>query len=250
MKERVVAVIEARMGSTRLPGKSMMPVGDAPLVGQVLRRVQAARCLDDVVVATSTLPADDVLAEYVTNAGVKCFRGSETDVLSRILGAARSAAATVHVQCWGDCAFLDPTEVDRVVQGLRDAGADLATNSLETPRALPYGLDLIALRVEALEVAERETRDDPYHREHGTTFLYETPGRFRVVRLGPPIGLAYPKLDLTVNTAEDLAFVRRVYEAIASRQLGLDARSLLGFLREHPELLAGKNEHALDGAAA
>jgi spore coat polysaccharide biosynthesis protein SpsF len=163
-------------------------------------------------------------------------RGSEDDVLGRILGAAESEHATVHVQCWGDCPFVDPGEIDRVVDALETTGADLAGNGLAKPRLLPYGLDVIAVRVAALAQAERETRSDPYHREHGTTFLYHNPERFRVVHVETPTELADASLDLTINTELDYAFVARVYEHLLPRMPAFAARDVVALLRTEATL--------------
>src|SRR5690348_7599504 len=118
MTERVVAIVEARMGSSRLPGKSMKPVAGRPLVHRVIERIRRAKCVDSVVLATTTCSRDDVLAALAAEIGIDFYRGSEVDVLQRILGAAQHAAATIHVQCWGDCPFTEPAEIDRVVERL------------------------------------------------------------------------------------------------------------------------------------
>lgn len=245
MGEKVVAIVEARMGSSRLPGKSMKPLAGTPLVGHVLGRAQRARTVDQVVLATSTSPKDDPLAEYVAGAGFTVHRGSEEDVLGRILGAARASGATVHVQCWGDCPFLDPDQIDAVVEQLRASGADLVSNCIGEDRKTPYGLDVIALTVAALERAELATRGDAYHREHGTTYLYQTKGAFRVERVDVPDDIALPKLDLTINTEEDYRFVDAVYAALLPSKPDFRIRDVLTFLRAHPELINEKNRAAL-----
>lgn len=244
MDHRIVAVVEARMGSSRLPGKSLRPLVGVPLAVRVAERVRRAKRVDAVVVATSTSPADDPLAATLQAAGLSVFRGSEHDVLGRILGAVRSERGTVHVQCWGDCAFVEPSEIDRAVDALEATGADLVGNSLEKPRTLPYGLDVIAFKVAALEVAERETRDDPYHREHGTTFLYQNPDRFQIAHLATPPDLAEGSLDLTINTEADYAFVSSVYERLLREKPVFDARDVLALLRAEPSLLRRAAEEA------
>jgi spore coat polysaccharide biosynthesis protein SpsF len=224
------------MGSSRLPGKSMKPLAGRPLVRCVLERLRHARSLHGIVLATTTAARDDVLVELAASFDVPAFRGSEQDVLARILGAARAQGASVHVQCWGDCPFLDAGEVDRVVAGLLDRDADVAGNGLGPDRQLPYGLDVIALRVDALARAEEATRDDPYHREHGTTYLYQNPDRFRVAALETPPALRYPALDVTINTADDYAFIDAVYRALGPRALAATAREVLDVMRTDPAL--------------
>lgn len=248
-EERVVAIVEARMGSTRLPGKSLMPLHGVPLAERVVSRVRSSKRVDDVVLATSSSAKDDPLAAHMSSAGIRVHRGSEDDVLARILGAAREERATIHVQCWGDCAFADPSEIDATVGLLLETGADVATNFLGS-REVPHGLEVLAFRVSALEEADRRTRGHAYHREHATTYLYETPGAFRVVRAPTASDIAFPKLDLTINTAEDYAFAGAVHDALVPRIPEFAIRDVLALLRERPALLAGKNEHALERTPA
>jgi spore coat polysaccharide biosynthesis protein SpsF len=243
--DRVVAVIEARMGSSRLPGKSLRSIAGAPLVQRVAERARRACSLDAVVIATSTSPKDDVLAEHMQAQGFPVHRGSELDVLGRILGAAQEHEASVHVQCWGDCPFLEPEEIDRVVAALRESGAELAGNGLGKDRQLPYGLDVIALRVQALEEADRATRDNPYHREHGTTYIYETPGAFRVHRLETPPDLRYPSFNVTINEESDYQLVTAIYDALYPTNPAFAIRDVISLLRSRPDLLAHPNARAL-----
>lgn len=244
MSERVVAVVEARMGSSRLPGKSMRSLLGVPLVERVLYRVRRARSLDGVVLATSTSPKDDPLAAHVASLGVPVFRGSEDDVLARILGAAREHAATVHVQCWGDCPFADPDQIDANVARLQQTGADLVSNCVGG-RSVPHGLEVIAFRREALEAAEVATRGQAYHREHGTTYLYETPSAFVLAKTEDEQDIAFPRLDLTINTAEDFTFVESLYAALLPSGERFGIRDVLALLRERPELLAAKGASSL-----
>ena len=243
--ERVVGVIEARMGSSRLPGKSLRPILGAPLVERVIERARGSKTLEDIVVATTTNERDDVLVSHVERLGVTVFRGSEDDVLARILGAAHASRATLHVQCWGDCPFLEPSEVDRVVAALRDGDEDLVGNAFGPGRMLPYGLDVIALRIPALERAERETRAHPYHREHGTTYIFETPSAFKVRRLEVPNDLQYPAFDVTINTEDDYRFVCQVYEALYPTRPRFTIRDVMALVRSRPDLLAHRNARAL-----
>lgn len=234
------------MRSTRLPGKSMRMIAGAPLVEHVLNRVRQARGVDLVVLATSDVPADDVLASHVAQLGFQVCRGSEADVLGRILKAAHMHGATMHVQCWGDCPFVDPDEVDAVIAGLRQGTADLVSNCVGSDRRTPYGLDVIAFRLPALEEAERRTRDKPYHREHGTTYIYQTAHAFQVERVDVPDDIAFPDLDLTINTEEDFQFVERVYTGLLALKRDFRIRDVLAFLRQHPDILSVKNRKALE----
>jgi spore coat polysaccharide biosynthesis protein SpsF len=244
-QERVVAVIEARMGSSRLPGKSLRPIAGAPLVERVIERARGSKTVDRIVLATTTNERDDELVRHVEGLGVTVFRGSEDDVLARILGAAHASHATIHVQCWGDCPFLEPGEVDRCVAALREGDEDLVGNAFGTGRILPYGLDVIALRVRALEQAEEKTRAHPYHREHGTTYIFETPTEFMVRRLEAPSDLQYPAFNVTINTEDDYRFVCDVYDALYPTDPRFTIRDVMALIRSRPNLLAHPNARAL-----
>jgi spore coat polysaccharide biosynthesis protein SpsF len=241
MKERTIAVVEARMASSRLPGKSMKPLNGAPLIQRVLERLRRAKTLDGIVVATSTSSADDVLAAHVESLGIPVHRGSERDVLERILGAARAHRATIHVQMWGDCPCLEPSEVDRLVKELADGDLDLVGNELGPDRIVPMGLDVLAFRVSALEAADRETRGHDYHREHGSTYIYETPGRFQLGRSEGPANIRWPELDLTVNYAKDYEFQTEIYRTLHTRTPDFDIHALIAHIRNTASLRTHPN---------
>jgi spore coat polysaccharide biosynthesis protein SpsF len=167
-------------------------------------------------------------------------------VLGRILGAAQSARATIHVQCWGDCAFVDPEQIDGVATALAGAPYDLVGNTVGgPPRALPFGLDVIALRVSALERADLLTRDNAYHREHGTTFLYENPDQFRVHQVEPAADLRHPGVRLVIDRLPDYEFVSQIYEALYPSRPDFGIRDVLALIRRTPVLLAHPNGQAL-----
>lgn len=137
---KVVAVIQARMGSTRLPGKVLMDLGGHPVLEWCERAARAAPGVDEVWVATSNLPADDVISNWCTDGAIPCWRGSETDVLSRFVGAAEASQADVILRLTGDCPFLDPQVIGGVVWLLKATGCEFASNV--SPRTYPDGLDV------------------------------------------------------------------------------------------------------------
>lgn len=204
---RTVAIIQARMGSTRLPGKVLLPLLGAPMLARVVRRVSRASRLDATIVATSTVSSDDAIVELAQREGWLVGRGSETDLLDRYVQVARAAAATTVVRITADCPVIDPGLIDDVVAALDDGQADYASNSLE-PRSYPRGLDVEAMTMAALEVAWRED-DDPRSREHATPYIYRHPDRFRLRRVASPVDLSAHRW--TVDTPEDLELVKRVY---------------------------------------
>src|SRR4051794_26344537 len=207
---RTVGLVQARMGSTRLPGKVLMDLGGRPLLAQMLGRLRRARRLDEVVVATSELAGDDAVAALAEAEGVRAVRGDERDVLGRMLVTARATGADVVVRVTADCPLIDPEVVDRVVGELVDhpQSADYASNILR--RTYPRGLDTEALWTDVLARAAR-LGTSPEAREHVTWFVYhERPDLFllRSVEDGDA-GLA--ELDWSVDTAADLELVRRLW---------------------------------------
>jgi spore coat polysaccharide biosynthesis protein SpsF (cytidylyltransferase family) len=233
---RTVAVVQARMGSTRLPGKSLAPVAGRPLLALLLERLARA-ALDDVVVATSTLPGDDVVAAAAAAAGVRAVRGSERDVLDRFHAAARALDADVVVRVTADCPLLDPALVDRLVALRTAEGLDYAALPTGDPSTWPGllrwpdGLDAEAMTRATLQAAWEEAIE-PYDREHVTLFIKARPGRFAAGWLEPDEDLGHERW--TVDHPADLAFVRRVVERMEGTAFGY--ADVLALLARDPGL--------------
>lgn len=232
-RRKVVAIVQARMTSTRLPGKVLADVCGRPMLEHQLRRLRRAATVDAVVVATTVNPSDDPVCELARALGVACYRGSEADVLSRYAEAAAEHGADVVVRITADCPLLDPGVVDAVVgEVLADPACDYASNVLE--RSYPQGLDVEALRADTLARVARDARS-PMAREHVTWHIVsENPGGFALRSVVD--GERHDDLRWTVDTAEDLEMVRRVYEELdlAGRPRGY--REILAHVLARPEL--------------
>lgn len=226
---RVVAVVQARMASRRLPGKVMEMVEGIPMVGRVLERARAVPCVDHVVLATSDGHSDDPVAAWALSNGWAVFRGSEQDVLERFRGAAEAAGADAVVRITADCPLLDPEVSGQVVARFLQGDADYASNI--QPPTFPDGLDTEVLSMAALERASIEARL-PSEREHVTLFIRENPGRFRAVNVSGTHDLS--GLRWTVDEPEDLEFVRRVYRAAGTATLGMN--QVLNIVAENPAI--------------
>ncbi len=230
---RIAAIVQARMGSTRLPGKIFMDLGGEPMLARVTRRLQRARRLDVVMVATTVKKRDDQVELFCRDNGIPCFRGSEDDVLDRYREAARVLDASAVVRVTSDCPFIDPEVVDEVVQALFvPSPADYASNFLE-PRTYPRGLDVEAFTRATLERAWRETAD-PALREHVTPYIYLTPGAFVLRRVALPSSEADRRW--TVDTQEDYAFAREVYARLGNDLFSW--KDVLELVRQNPTLEA------------
>jgi spore coat polysaccharide biosynthesis protein SpsF len=208
---RVVAIVQARMGASRLPGKVLLPLAGRPVLAHVVERVRAASEVDEVVVATTEGLPDDPVAQLGSKLGARVFRGSEIDVLSRYAGAAEASNADIVVRITADCPLIDPDVLAEMVARFHRlrAGAGLADVLTNTRvRSFPRGLDAEIFTREALRAADAEATA-PHQREHVTPFLYENPGRFRIV---DHVGrVDYSGYRLTLDTAEDYELLTRIF---------------------------------------
>ena len=209
---RVSVIVQARMGSTRLPGKSMMDVGGKPLVWHVLDRARHIGGVDDVVLATTELPEDRQLVELAQSCGVPHYAGSEEDVLDRYYRAARQWRSDTVIRVTADCPLLDPFVSQRVLEAFRASAADYASNPL--PPTFPHGLDTEVVSFAALEQSWREGRLKT-EREHVTQYIRRRPDQFRMVNVRSEKDRS--SLRWTVDHREDLEFVRQVVEGLARR---------------------------------
>ncbi|WP_422931562.1 cytidylyltransferase domain-containing protein [Singulisphaera sp. PoT] len=227
---KVVAIVQARLGSTRLPRKVLQDLDGEPMLARVLNRLQRARLVDQVVVATTTEARDSPLVEWCESSGWPVFQGSETDVLDRYLGAAKAFNADVVVRITSDCPLIDPGVVDLVVKALliRQPPLDYVSNILT--RTYPRGLDTEAFRHAALESAWIEDQDVS-SREHVTPYLYRKPGRFRLGGVENEKDVSH--LRWTVDTAEDLELIRRIYETFGHDEMSW--REVLDLIERNPE---------------
>jgi len=230
----IVGVVQARMGSTRLPGKVLMDVAGETMLARTVRRVAKARNISSICVATTLEPEDAAIAAEAEQLGAAVFRGSTTDVLDRYLGAARLREADAVVRITSDCPLIDAGVLSRVVQEFCDAvpPVDYCSNTIR--RSYPRGLDTEVIRRSALERAGREAQL-AHEREHVTPYLHEHPDRFRL--LSVTNGDDWSQLRWTVDVEEDLILVREIYG-----RLGADGafgwQDAVELLRREPQLAA------------
>jgi spore coat polysaccharide biosynthesis protein SpsF len=240
---RVVASIEARMGSSRLPGKALADIGGVPALGRVVRRLRRCRRLDGIVLATSTSRSDDVLEQWARANEVALFRGSEDDVLARVVGAQRAANSDLVVEITGDCPLLDPGLIDLGVETFFANDCDVVTNG-RVP-SYPQGADVQVYRLSDLaEVAD--TIEDSAVREHVSLYFYEHPEKYRIIHLIAPFDCRDPDRRLQLDYPEDLEFIRAVYARLEPRHGdAFGVREILALLEAEPALRA-LNEHCME----
>lgn len=231
---KVVAIIEARMKSTRLPGKNLRPILGKPMLEILVERLLYAKTLDGVVVATTTDPSDDVIEETCNRIGVGCYRGSMDDVLDRVLRAAQTFGAETIVEVTGDCPLTDPAMVDEIVDIYRSSGCDYVGNI--RPSTQPIGLAVQVFATGVLEETARLTQD-PADREHVSLYIYEHPERFSLRNVESGLPDKYCGYRLTVDTPEDFAVVSAVFEALYPANPAFSLAEILDFLDSKPDLL-------------
>ncbi len=207
---RPVCIIQARMGSTRLPGKVMKPLAGQPALWHVIQRVKSCKALDKVVVTTSTLPVDDIVEARCQEWDVPCFRGSETDVLDRYYQAAKAHGAENVMRVTADCPLIDPDVLAAMCRRWKEMSCDYLSDVIPL-RSFPQGLDAELFSFAALEAAARQARD-PYEREHVTPYLYRRPLQFRLTCFASDENLSFHRW--TLDTPQDYAQLSAIYDAL------------------------------------
>lgn len=232
---KIVAIIQARMGSTRLPGKVMKPLVGKPMIYHVVERMRRVASVDEVVVATSVLPAEAPLIAYLESQGIPVFRGDEQDVLARYYEAAKACEADVIVRITADCPLISPTVTGKVISAFLDSAGqcDYVSNALV--RTFPRGLDTEVFSFGALEKAFREATA-PSDREHVTSYISRQPDVFRLQGITSDEDNSY--LRWTVDEEADLQLVRRIYEALYLTKQVFEYEDVLALLTQRPELSA------------
>jgi len=237
---RTVAIIQARMGSNRLPGKVLMPLLGKPMLWHIVQRVRAVSAIDEVVVATPTGRANKVLRRFCADYKIAFFAGSENDVLDRYYQAAQHFSADPIIRITADCPLIDPELIGRLIEAYKNGGYDhigvaagAGAESLGHGR-FPDGLDSECFGFPAIAKAWREATD-PRDHEHVTRYIWNNKQIFRVGELKADV--VYPKLRLTVDHPEDFQLVTRIYEALYSECRPFVLSDVMKLLAKNPGLL-------------
>jgi len=239
-KPQIVAIIQARMGSTRLPGKVLMPILGKPLLGHVVNRVARSKFINKVVVATSTNPEDQKIVKFCKDKGFEIFEGSESDVLDRYYQAAKLYGADFVIRITADCPLTDPFLLDKLITKFFKGNFDhmgIATGAgvlNDKTNRYPQGLDASIFSFSALEKAWREAKD-PVDREHVTVYIWQRPENFK---LGEPLipPEDYSAYRLTVDWSEDLMLVERIYKRLYEKNHFFGFEDIVRFLKENPDI--------------
>lgn len=242
--ENIVIVIQARMGSTRLPGKVMLPLAGKPLLVQMVERVQSAALATTVVVATTPAYEDDVIEFLCLEQGFHCFRGHPTNLLDRHYQAGLAFGATAVVKIPSDCPLIDPNVIDKVLTFYANHRTEYDFVSNLHPASFPDGNDVEVIPMDVLETAWSEAQK-PHEREHATPFIWDNPERFRIGNVRWESSLDYSMTHRwTIDYPEDYAFIEAVYQALYPRNHLFTLNEILALLRERPDIAALNSHYA------
>jgi spore coat polysaccharide biosynthesis protein SpsF len=236
---KILVVIQARTGSTRLPNKVMMPLAGRPLLQRMLERVQAARFPFELVVATTTDHSDEVIRKLCKEIGVNCFSGHPTDLLDRHYQAALQEKADAVVKIPSDCPLIDPAVIDKVLNCFLEYKDETDFVSNLHPATYPDGNDVEVITMSVIETAWREVSLE-LERQHTTPFIWERPERFRIKNVEWETGLNYSMSHrFTIDYSEDYDFIKAVYDELWMKPrpiFSLD--QILNLLKDRPDIYA------------
>jgi len=228
----VIAIVQARMGSTRLPGKVMMKVKGKSILYYVIERIKKSKLINQIIIATTTNKNDDIIVKEAKKLNVDFFRGSENDVLSRYYFAAKKTSADIIVRITSDCPLIDYKIVDKVIKRHLDASADYTANVIK--RTYPRGFDTEVFNFNTLEKSYNDGEKN-YHREHVTKYITEHPEKFNIVNVEAKGKMRRPDIRITVDTEEDFKLIKEVI--LHFNNISFEAIDIIEFLNENTDLL-------------
>ena len=231
--KKYVATIEARMSSSRLPGKVLLPAAGKPMLQHVFERLKQVDSLSDIVLATTLNQPDDVLEGFAREMGMLCFRGSEDDVLSRVIGAAEKAGADVVVEISGDCPLIDPELISQCIEIHKNNKADFVSNSLIP--SYPGGMDVAVFSLDVLKKSELMAKD-PLHREHVCLNIVEHPEIFSRLNVIAPPKLYWPDLHVLLDELDDYELIHHLIEQLSGQDPYFDCYQIINYIKSNPKI--------------
>lgn len=235
-QKKVVVSIEARMSSSRLPGKMLMNIGNKTVIQHLIDRLRLCEKVEDIIIATTENPNDDLLVEWAKNYNVNYFRGSEEDVLQRLIDAHEIMNTDIIVEITGDCPFTDPEIVDLAVETYKVNDCDYLTNCEVS--SVPPGLYVQVFSLNSLKKIGNIVKDLAV-REHVSLYYYENPDKYKIIHLMSPLKWRLPKdTRIYLDYKEDLTFLRMIDDYFAKKNIEFYyADDIVNLLNEKPELL-------------
>jgi spore coat polysaccharide biosynthesis protein SpsF len=240
--KKIVTVIQARSGSSRLPGKVMLEISSKPLLLRMIERVQASKLAGTIVIATTEEKEDDIIAALSAKNNLHCYRGSSLDLLDRHYQAAKLFAADAVVKIPSDCPLIDPAVIDKVLQYFTANDFDYVSNL--HPASYPDGNDVEVMKFAAIEKAWKEATR-ALEREHTTPYLWENPDKFSLANVSWETGLDYSMSHRwTIDYPEDFAFIKTIYEHLYPANPHFGLQDILNLTNERPDIFAINNKYA------
>ena len=231
--KKYVATIEARMSSSRLPGKVLLPASGKPMLQHLFERLKQVDSLSDIVLATTVNQPDDVLEIFASEMGMSCFRGSEDDVLSRVISAAEYADADVIVEISGDCPLIDPELISQCIAIHKNNKADFVSNA--TIPSYPGGMDVSIFSLDVLKKSEAMVKDT-LHREHVCLNIVQHPEIFSRLNVISPPRLHWPELELLLDEKDDYDLICHLIENLSEQDPYFDCYKIINHIKSNPDV--------------
>ncbi len=231
--KKIVATIEARMDSVRLPGKVLLPVLGKPILQHIIERLRRSEYIDEVVVATTTHPTDETIVDLCFSINCPVFRGSVNNIVERLLGASEEVGADIIIQATGDNPLIDHRIVDKTIKMFFSGQCDYACNNIEA--SFPLGLDVRMFSREALLTVARLTKD-PIDLIHGSYFIYRRPDIFKIVSFKAEDEDYWPELRLTVDEPADYKLIQAIYQNLYDKDNNFGLSEVISFLKQNQDI--------------
>ncbi len=233
MKEKIVASIEARMSSSRLPGKVLLSVCDIPVLAHMVRRLKKSSFIREIIIATTTSIKDKAICELASKEGVGCFQGSEDDILDRVVRCHQKAGSDIIVELTGDCPLIDVYWVDRTIEKFLSDEYDFVSNCI--PMTFPRGLDCKVFRFSDLKWTA-ENISDPAVREHVSLYFYEEEGRYKLGSVKAPSWLNFPEHRWTLDTEQDFELIKKIFDSLYPKRNNFCSWDIMQLIKENPDI--------------
>lgn len=229
----IVGIIQARMASTRLPGKVMLKVLDKTMLEHMIERISQSKKLDQIIVATTENKLDDIIENVCKKMKIQCYRGSEDDVLLRYKNSAEITKASIIVRLCADCPLLDGITIDKVIDQYLKENYDYVSNLFPSPRTYPDGMSVEVFSAKILDEANKNAKK-PSEREHVTFYMWMQPDKFKIQRVDYSKNLS--KYRFNLDYEEDYNFIKKVFEGLLSKNKFCTMEEIILWLNKNPEI--------------
>ncbi len=230
----ITAIIEARMNSSRLPGKVLLEVNNQPMLYYLVKRLKSVKLIDTICLATTTDSSDDVLESFAKKNSISCFRGSENDVMGRVLNASHKFNADLVIEITGDCPLIDPNLVSQAIEIFINNDVNYVNNN--TIRSYPDGMDIRIFEPKTLLKSYNLTKSS-LEREHVTLHIKKNPDIFSYINIIAPPNLNYPNIGLTLDEESDYILIKKIIESLSIKNILFDCETILNLINKDTHLL-------------